>query len=233
MAKPDLYQVIKGMILAPLGAPVLPVELDVSTESDVPSGLVNYYKYVPVLVGKAYSIYNTRELAVKHADILADFPDPSKMFYIGVADHKIRHQIGQNAFNQNMLGLNVGVPIANPMENLQMATMIDISTGDTYMEEDFVREETRFTFGGLGNFSVVFAVGCWDLGKIPMRHLEFVAASIAETYYQRIEAIRQTGTFSNADFKISVEMIKSAAEKNKERLTQLRTNLAFMPVTMG
>src|SRR5690606_32560151 len=219
MPAPDRLKMLKGIIYAPLGVPVLPIELEFNVDLDVAPALAKYYKYLPILHAESYIVNRTRELRVRHADIIYNYvhrqipqpvdpvypappvpppqpddPPVDEFFYIGVADHKIRHQIGQNAFNQNLLGLNVGVPIANPMENLQMATMIDISTGDTYMEEDFVREETRFTFGGMGNFAATYALGCWDYNKVPLRHLEYFAAIVGEQYYERIYAVRQTGS---------------------------------------
>lgn len=227
--------VVRKMVLAAIGSPVLPAEIAFDYTLDVTPALIEYYKYVPIKAPMTLPITNTRELSVAHADIIQqyDAENAGQYFYVGVLHAAIRHQIGQNAFNQNLLGLNVGVPVADPMENLQMATMIDISTGDLYYEEDEVRGATRFVFGGAGNFSVIFGLGHWDEEKLPWRHLRVVADLCGRYYYSRLIAIRETGAFNAADFKVSTAQLQKALEEAKTNAREYLEGAGYMALTIG
>lgn len=236
MAAPKRIDLIKHGVYAPLGAPVLPRELELDPVGDVSLALIEYYKFIPIKVAVSYTITDAREIVVLHSDVcqqanLGDTDDD--YFYVGVIHHAMRSQIGQNAFNQNLLGLNVGVPIADPMENLQMATMIDISTGDPYYEEDFDRNQTRWVLGGSGNLSVTYGVGTWDVEKTPVRHLRLVSMLVGKTYYERLIAVRKTGQFNAADFRISTDQLEAVKTKNDAEITQYIEAVGYMAITVG
>jgi hypothetical protein len=227
--------IIQKMVLATIGSPVLPAEIAFDYALDVVPALIEYYKFLPIKAPLSYTITNSRELEVPFADVIGSYSPGSvgSFFYVGVIHCAIRSQIGQNAFNQNLLGLNVGVPIANPMENLQMATMIDMSTGDVYYEEDEFKGVARFILGGSGNLSIIFGLGCWDGEKLPYRHLRNIADLCGIYYYTRLIAIRETGTFSAADFKISTVMLNKALDECKVRSKEYLENAAYMAISYG
>ena len=227
--------VIRNMVLANIGAPVLPAEIAFDDQLDMVPALLEYYKYIPIKSPMSFPITNAREVEILHSDIITNY-NPAQVehfFYVGVLHTAIRAQIGQNAFNQNLLGLNVGVPIADPMENQLMATMIDISTGDIYYEEDEMKQSVRFVFGGTGNFSAIFGLGCWDPEKLPWRHLRNIADIAATYYYARLIAVRETGVFNAADFKISTAQLNKALDEAKKNAKEYLENAAFVALTIG
>jgi hypothetical protein len=230
-------ELVTGTVKAALGSPVLPVELEISAAQDFPLALTEYYRWLPIKAPNAYTIRDAREMTVAHAEAIANYePDEDlaeNFFYVGVLHCAIRAQIGQNAFNQNLLGLNVGVPIADPMENLQMATMIDISTGDVYYEEDEARALTRFIFGGSGNFSVIFGLGHWDVNLIPWRHMKAFSDLVAVQYYSRLIAVRKTGVFGSADFKMDLSFLEAALAEAKQRSKEYFEAATYMAITIG
>lgn len=228
---------ILAQVVAPLGAPLLPQELAPDPVMDVQLGLIEYFRYLPIRVGTSYVITNAWDRVIPYTDIFAAAsPDPAvqaQLFYVGVVHHAMRSQIGQNAFNQNLLGLNVGVPIADPMQNLQMATMLDISTGDTYYEEDDILQQVRFTFGGSGNFSVVWGVGSTNPEHILTRHIQLAAMLVGDVYYRRLLAIRKTGSFTNTDFKIDVGQLEATIADNRKRADEYLENAGYTALTVG
>lgn len=228
-------ELINGTVMSNLGAPVLPVELQISATQDYPLALTEYYRFLPIKAPQTHVITNSRELEISHASVIGNYDpiNPDNYFYVGVVHQTIRAQIGQNAFNQNLLGLNVGVPIADPMENLQMATMIDISTGDVYFEEDEAHECVRFIFGGSGNFSVIFGIGHWDVNKIPWRHIKVFSDLVSIQYYSRLIAVRDTGAFNSADFKMSTDFLKKALEEAKTRSAKYLEESGYIALTIG
>jgi hypothetical protein len=238
--RPTRLDVIRALVYAPLGSPVLPRELELDGTLDVIPALLKYYRYVPIKVGKAYTITNERELSVRWKTFMPDFqagndsaPYEGDYFHVGIIHHAIRHQLGVNSFNQQLLGLNVGIPITNPMENVGMATEIDISMGDVYYEEDGVNELTRFVVGGSGTLSVTWGVGHYDVEKVLLRHIEVVAALAAEIYLERIVAVRKTGNFNSADFKLDVSQLESFLEKAKEKAKAYLDEVGFLGMTIG
>jgi hypothetical protein len=228
---------VTSRVLAVLGAPTLPQELAISVTDDFSPALVKYYSYLPHKIGRTYPILNTRELTVDHASVFPDYvtgsPYSGDYFYIGVVHHAIRHQIGQNAFNQNLLGVEYGQPTPDPMQNLEFATAMDISTGDTYYEEDFVNSRTKFVLGGSGTFSVIFGLGHSNPELIPVRHVELMSWLVGAVYFERLMAVRKTGAFSSADFTLNTSQLESALQEAKDRSDKYLEGAGLMAATLG
>lgn len=237
-SKPTRLDLIKARVYAPLGAPVLPRELELDLLNDVYPAIIKYYKYVPIKLGSSHTVRNERELRVPWTDLYPDYADKSvpyegEYFYVGVIHHAIRHQLGVNAFNQNLLGLQVGIPITNPMENVAMATEIDISIGDIYYEEDNINEATKWVVGGSGTLSIVWALGHYDVEKIMLRHIDVMAALVAEVYFERLIGVRKTGSFNSADFKLDTSQLEGCLKEAKEKSQAYLDEIGFLGMTIG
>jgi hypothetical protein len=234
---PSRVAMVTSRLLAALGAPILPQELAPSVTDDFAPALVKYYSYLPHKVGRMYPITNTREMEVVHASVFPDYvvgqPYTGDYFYVGVIHHAIRHQIGQNAFNQNLLGIEYGQPTPDPLQNLEFATALDISTGDTYYEEDFVNDKTKFVLGGSGTFSVIFALGHSNPEKVPARHVELLSWLVGAVYYERLLAIRKTGAFSSADFALNTAQLESALKEAKDKSASYLESAGLLAATLG
>ena len=221
-------EVITGLALAPLGAPLLPTELEISS-LDFEAALAKYYSYVPYKLNKEYNISGLYNVTQKMTDLLpsADY------YYVGVVSFAIRSQINQSRLDEFLLGHNFVSPNIPVDKQAYFNTMIDLQTGDPYYEEDFVNEEVRWVVGARGTFAVVYGLGHNDPDKVPRRHFELMAALVGCVYYKRLLAIRKTGTFSGADFTLDASILQSALEEAQTRSTEILESIGLVPVTLG
>lgn len=221
-------EVITGLTLAPLGAPLLPTELAISP-LDFEAALAKYYSYVPYKINKEYNIAGAYNFTQPIADLL-----PSQDFYyVGVISFALRSQINQSRLDEFLLGNNLVAPNIPVDQQAYFNTMVDLQTGDPYYEEDFVLEQIRWVVGARGTFAVIYGLGHNDIDKVPRRHFELMAALVGCIYYERLLAIRKTGTFQGADFTLDTSILASALERAQTRSTEILESIGLVPVTIG
>lgn len=221
-------EVITSLTLAPLGAPRLPTELEISP-LDFEAALVKYYSYVPYKKSENYSVTGIYSFKQEMAALL---PAP-EFFYIGVISFAMRSQINQSRMDEYLLGNNFVSPNIPVDRQAYFNTMIDMQTGDPYYEEDFVLGEVRWTVGARGTFCVIYGLGHNDINKVPARHYELMAALVGCVYYERLMAIRKTGAFQGADFTLDTSVLASALERAQTRSAEILESIGLVPVTLG
>jgi hypothetical protein len=234
----------RDLVLAPLGYPTLPQELQPSA-TDFDNALITYYKHLPLKVTRQETFRSERETAVSMDRILPDYattlgaetPSPSRYWYVGVLAFAPRLQVGSNRLNEYLLadGPNSAYvfPNAEPLKQGLLDTMYDYHIGDPYYEEDFVNRVVRWVVGGSSLLSVVYGVGHSDPDRLPYRHLELYKHLVGATYYERLLAVRKTGKFTNADFTIDTAQLESTLEEAKKRSDELIGSMGLVPVTSG
>lgn len=157
-----------------------------------------------------------------------------KYFYVGVLGYAVRDQLGQSRFDDYLLGLNYAVPNFDPVRMNLNATLIDMNVGDIHYEEDQSNNVIRFVVGGSCFVAVTYGVGSSSIEDTPLRHLELVAWLIGLQYYERILAIRKTGSFKGQDdFEISTDQLERALEYAKTRSEEMLRAVEFIAATKG
>lgn len=230
---------LENWVLSPLGGSTLSPEEEIS-DADITQALLTYYRYVPIKVPMTFSIRGqAREVIVPHADVIGQIPkkgpdDKSEYFYIGPMFNEFRTQMNFNTFDGYLLGpQNVSFPDYDPMALQVAAALVDYAQGDIYFEDDWNREECRFVLGGVNVLNVIFAVGQIDLDRVPIHHLELVSILASIPYYERLLAIRKTGTFKNTDFTISTEQLEATLERNRKAREDKLAEAGYMAITKG
>jgi len=233
----DLHLSIENRVLAPLGAPILPVELAPSDE-DARSALYKYYSHLPIKLTRQYFFRSDREERQDIKELLNLVETPAKpddYFYVGVGSFATRNQIGESRFDEYLLGMNVGVPSYRPDVNVVQQTILDINVGDVYYEENLHldKPEVRWVVGGSSYLSVVYFLGSYKLSSIPVRHFELFCDLVSQVYLERLIAIRSTGSFNLSDFKISNDAIDSYYKKCTDRLNDTLSSISIVSITRG
>lgn len=229
----DASDLVRELVLAPLGAPTLPVELDISA-ADRMAALYKYYSYVPYKVTKQYSVQGSYQFAQPMAGLLPTPPDEGEQFfYVGVFDFGFRHQIGQSRFNEYLIGNNYLSSQQSVEKQALLNTLLDQYTGDPYYEEDFIAGEVRWVTGARGSFAVTYGLGYTGLDKVPVRHLDLVARLVGCTYYERLLAIRKTGSFTGADFTLDTALLESQLAAAREKSAEALESIGLIPITSG
>lgn len=162
------------------------------------------------------------------------FAYTGKYFYIGVLGYSVRNQLGQSRFDDYLLGLNYAVPNFDPVRMNLNATLIDMNVGDLHYEEDQSNNTIRFVVGGSCFVAVTYGVGSSSIEDTPLRHLELVSWLIGLQYYERMLAIRKTGSFKGQDdFEISTDQLEKALEYAKTRSEEMLRAVEFIAATKG
>jgi hypothetical protein len=112
------------MVLAPLGAPALPVVYEIDSDADILPALIKYYTHVPIITTSQHSMFTDRETVVSYENYKPKVPlespqDADNIFYIGLVHYALRNQIGLARFDEFLLGVSVGRPEPN-MEKQQL-----------------------------------------------------------------------------------------------------------------
>lgn len=157
-----------------------------------------------------------------------------KYFYVGVLSYAVRNQLGQSRFDDYLLGLNYAIPNFDPVRMNLNATLIDMNVGDLHYEEDVSNNVVRIVVGGSCFVAVTFGVGSSSLEDIPLRHTELVSWLVGIQYYERMLAIRKTGSFKGQDdFQISTDQLERALEFAKQRSEEMLRAVEFIAATKG
>ena len=230
--------VIRSLVYAPLGAPVLPQELEIDPDMDIYPSLIEYYKYIPIKHIVNHYFMTDREWFMQISSNRPDSsielcPEKSPYFYIGPVDYAVRHQLGQARFDEYLLGMNYTVPNYDPERTVLNATLVDINIGDVYYEEEFHLDRIKWIVGGACLLSIVMGWGHRNIEAIPPRNLELMSLIVGNTYYQRVLALRGTGNFEKSDFTISNEILESALKEVKEKKEKMIQSLSLIPVVSG
>jgi len=93
-----------------------------------------------------------------------------------------------------------------------------MNVGDVYYEENTDTQTVNFVVGGAMWLSVSFGIGSMNVQNLPPRHLPIASKCIAQPYYEKILAIRDSGTWDSLDMKPNLDQIKSRLDKINETL---------------
>lgn len=227
---------VTSRLLAPLGVPTLPVELNPDYTLDVVPALSKYYTYLPIM--RAYHqsfFYSVNREAVINIEDLTQFffKEDKSYYYLGYVSYALRNAIGQGRFDEYLLGIPFVIPSYDPERLLLQDTLIDINTGDPVIYEDLTEGTVRIIVGGACYLTVNFGFGNYDLEKVPIRNIELITLLIGQQYYKRLLSIRSTGNFPSADFQISSELLQNSLKDAEERGNQLLLDASDMAITRG
>ena len=229
MAPPkSILSLVHARVYNALGAPELPVEMQVS-EEDIEAALVKYYSFVPIKEIRTYGLNGQIFAQSQPIDELLPSED---YFYVGVFSFAVRNQLSANNFNEYLLGLPM-MGTWSPEEKLRLDTKVDMMTGDPYYRENFVEGKIEWVVGSMGQLSVVYGLGHTNVELIPRRHVELMAYLTSEVYYERMLAIRKMGSFGGADFTLDVAQLQAALDYAKSRGTEILESIALVPATLG
>lgn len=224
-----------GMVGAPLGAPILPVELSV-TDVDRQLALLKYYSFVPIKSTKEYSFTTSREVTQQILDLLPvdnnGNPDQN-YFYVGVMSFATRLFTTAPRMNEYLLGTPYMFPNEEPETQAYINTLWDYNIGDVYYEEKPDLGLINWVVGGSLVLAAVYGIGCMDIEKTPYRHVELIGHLIGVNYYKRLLAIRKTGKFNNADFTLDTSVLENALKEAIDRSTEILESISMIPITSG
>ena len=220
---------VRERVVAALGAPVLPLELEISA-FDYEAALTKYYTFVPIKVTRTAAITTG---SYQYAQPIADLFPSSEHFYVGVLSFAMRGQVNQNRMDEYLIGNNYFANSFPVDKQTLLNTQMDLQTGDPYYEEDFVNEQVRWVCGSVGQLSVIYGLGHGDINRAPRRHVELLSYLVGEVYYERLIAIRKTGQFSGADFTLNVDLLEQARVNAQNRATEILESISLIPATLG
>lgn len=225
---------IHDNVLAPLGAPTLPQELDIQT-ADYQQALIKYYSYLPLKISVNYTFTTDREVSQDIANLLTKITvsDPTSLFYVGVINFSVRLQTTSLRLNEYLLGTTYVFPNADPLKQALLNTQMGENIGDPYYEENFANNCVNWVVGGNCTLSVIYGLGSTDISITPLRHLELISDLVGCTYYKRLLAIRKTGQFSGADFTINTELLADTLKDAQTRASETLSSIGLVAVTIG
>jgi hypothetical protein len=226
---PTSQALIRSLVYAPLGAPLLPTELDISVE-DEQLALSKYYSYVPIKVVRNYPSATS---GYSFSQQMAELVPSADYHYMGVVSFAMRAQLNAARVDEYLLGNGYLAPHVPLDQQAYHNTMMDLQTGDPYYVENFVEEKVDWTVGQRGTLSVVYGIGHNGLDKVPRRHIELMAALVGVAYYTRILAIRKTGAFNGADFTLDGSVLQNALEQAQLRSDDTLAAIGLVPATLG
>lgn len=229
MALSTHVELVEGIVYSPLGGTILPQEQSIQ-KVDYDRALLRYYTYNPIKITRTYEVGVDREVSQEHNALLpsADY------FYVGLLHVEPRTQLGLTRFDEVLLGAAaLPSPRYTPEHQLLASTMVDLSVGDVYQEENNVEGVTRFVLGGSCILAAIWGIGHSDLNKVPHRNLEYVAQLVGVQYYERLLAVRKTGAFKDSDFSLDTSVLQASYEYFKEKSEEMTMALNLTAVTKG
>jgi hypothetical protein len=237
MAVIKIKVLIQESVMACLGKPLLPVEMDIQ-DIDYSQALIKYYAYLPLRAVKNYQFTADREVSQSISELISGIPvskpeDTEDLFYVGVANFSVRLQTSSIRLNEYLLGTDYVFPNAEPMKQSLLNTQMGENVGDPYYEEDFLNNKVNWVVGGNCTLSVSYGFGSLNIGIIPMRHLELMSALVGCSYYKRLLAIRNTGVFPGADFSINTTLLESALKEAQSKVDEILGSIGIVPATIG
>lgn len=223
-----------SVVGAPLGAPLLPVELAISDQDHL-AALLKYYSYLPIKVTKEYQFTAEREQIQVMSQLLPDYgvQVPSEYFYVGPLAFAPRLYTTAPRMNEFLLGVPYMFPNEQPDKQQYINTIWGENIGDVYYEEHPESDSINWVVGGSCVLSVTYGIGHKNIDKVLPRHIELLSCLVGEVYYKRLLAIRNTGKFDHADFSLDTSLLKEAYDTAVARAAEIIDSTGLVPVTIG